>query len=126
MDYLVPKQSNEESCGRDNDDTGVAGDVVVDCVEELGANDDVDRRPAYAGEDVKDGDDFHAPPAEEEAGKYHLAKAKDGAKGGEEADRGDAKEVDEENCEKCVDETELEDGDGEGADGETRYDHICC
>ena len=54
-DFVAEEGDEEGRCG-DDDDTGVAGDGVVDRVQELGADDDVDGGPADAGEDVEDGD----------------------------------------------------------------------
>lgn len=46
---LVPKASDEEGGGRDDENAGPAGHVAVYCGEQLGANDDIDGGPADAG-----------------------------------------------------------------------------
>lgn len=140
VDYLVAEKGDDEGRSGDDDDTGVARDVAVHGVEELGANNDVDGGPADAGEDVENSYHLYAPPvlesalpfrglvtsspAEVEAGEDHLAEAEDRTECGKEADGSNAEEIDEEDCEEGVNETELEDGNGEGADGEGGDDHV--
>ena len=56
VDHFVAEDSDEPGrCGYD-DDAGVTWNVGIDGVNELGANYDVDGRPAYTGENVKAGD----------------------------------------------------------------------
>lgn len=68
--------------------------------------------------------DFHPIPAVVEPRENHLAKAKDGPKGGEKADRGDTEQVDEQNGQKRIDEPEVKDGHGEYSDRETGDYHV--
>ena len=121
---LVPEEGDEERRRGDDDDARVSGDIRVHGVEQLRADDDVDRRPSDAGEDVEEGDDFHAVEAEIEAREHHLTEPVGGPERGEEGDRGDGEHVDEEDGEEGVDEAELEDGDGQGADSEAGHDHV--
>ena len=65
-DLVAEQRDQKGRCGND-DDTRVARDVRVDGVEELRANNDIDGGPPDAGEDVEDGNEFHAVPAEIEA-----------------------------------------------------------
>ena len=53
--YFVAEKRHQEGCGRDDDDAGPARHIAVDCVYELGADDDVDGRPADARQDVEYG-----------------------------------------------------------------------
>jgi hypothetical protein len=53
---LVAKGGDAERADGDDDDANGAFDVAVDCLDELGADDRVDGRPADAGQDVEDGD----------------------------------------------------------------------
>jgi len=53
---FVAEDGDEPGRGGDDDDAGVAGDVAVDGVDELGADDDVHGGPADTGEDVEAGD----------------------------------------------------------------------
>ena len=55
--------------------------------------------------------DFDAVVSEEKTGQDHLTHTKARAKGGEEGDGGGAEEVDEEDGQKRVDESQVEDGD---------------
>ena len=41
VDDLVAEEGDDEGCGGDDDDACVAGDVCIDGVEELGADDDI-------------------------------------------------------------------------------------
>jgi hypothetical protein len=54
-DFVAEKGYQKCADGND-DDAGVARDVVIDGVDELGADDGVDGGPTDAGEDVEDGD----------------------------------------------------------------------
>lgn len=55
MDDFVAEDGDEECAYGDDQDASPAGDVVVNGVYDLGANDDVDARPSDAGEDVEKG-----------------------------------------------------------------------
>ena len=55
MDDFVAEEGHQKGCGGDDDNARVARNVCVDSMEQLGAYDDVDRRPAHTGEDVEDG-----------------------------------------------------------------------
>jgi hypothetical protein len=61
---------------------------------------------------------------EEVAGQNHLAQTEARTKGGEEADGRNGKGIDEDDGQGGVDEAELEDGLGEGANGKGRHDHV--
>lgn len=50
MHDFVAEERDEEGAYGDDDDACVARDIIVDRVDELSANNDVDRRPADAGE----------------------------------------------------------------------------
>jgi len=125
VDCFVAEAGDDEGARGDDDDAGPAGDVRVDGVDELGADDDVDGAPAETGEAVEEGDDFDAVEAEPEPGQDHLAHAEARAKGREEGHGHGAEHVDEEDGEEGVDEAEGEDGDGEDADGQGRHAHVC-
>ena len=68
--------------------------------------------------------DLDAVEPEEETRKDHLTQTKLGAECREEADWGDSQQVDEEDGEEGVDETQVKDGDGERTDGEGGDDHV--
>ena len=68
--------------------------------------------------------EFHAVESKVEAREYHLTQSKPGAKGGEEADGKDGEDVDEEDGQKRIDETKIENRDGQGTDGERGDDHV--
>lgn len=119
VDDFVAEEGDEEGRSCDDNDACKAGKIVIHSVEELGANYDVDGGPTNASEDVEDGDDLRAVPAEVEAGEYHLTEAKNGSESREKADGGYSEEVDEEDGEQSVDETELEDVHGENSNGKT-------
>ena len=121
---LVAKEGDEERACSDDDDPGPARHVGVDRMDQLRSDDDVHRRPSNAGQDVEDGDQFHAIVAEEVSRQHHLPQAKPGAEGAEEANGGDAQQVDEEDREQSVNETQLEDRDGQGSDGKRGYHHV--
>lgn len=51
--HLVAEKRDEEGRGCDDDDAGPSRDVGVDCIQELGADNDVDGGPADARKDVE-------------------------------------------------------------------------
>lgn len=54
--YFVAKESNNEGASCDHNDAAPTRDVTVDRVQYLSAHNDVHGRPAYAGENVEEGD----------------------------------------------------------------------
>jgi len=56
VDHLVPEQRHKKGAGGDDDDARRTGEMGVDGVEKLGADNDVDGRPTEASETVEDGD----------------------------------------------------------------------
>lgn len=90
VDNSVAEAGDEEGPDGDDDDPSKTREVVVDRMKQLSTHYDIDAGPTDAGENVKDGNDLDPVPAEIEAGEDHLAEAKDGAEGAEEANRSDA------------------------------------
>ncbi len=62
--------------------------------------------------------------SEPETGEDHLAKSKHGSEGGEEAHGQDAEDVDEDNGQRRVDESQFENGNGQSSDGEGGDNHV--
>lgn len=56
VDDAVAEGADDERGHGDDEDASPARHIVVDRMEELGADDDVDGRPAQAGQDVEDSD----------------------------------------------------------------------
>ena len=55
MHDLVAEECDDERASGNDDDTGESWHVSVDGVNQLRADNDIDSRPAEAGEAVKDG-----------------------------------------------------------------------
>ena len=53
MNDLVAEEGYQQRANSNDDDAGVAWHIIVDRVNQLGANDRVHSRPAEAGKDVK-------------------------------------------------------------------------
>src|SRR5947199_8127940 len=112
MHHLVAEKSDKEGSGGDNDDASISRDFGVDGIDKLCADDDINRRPSNAGEDVEARNyapgqwsekmkrqrqishtNLHTVEAKEEPGQDHLPQAKFWPKGREEADRQYAEQV---------------------------------
>lgn len=112
MHHLVPEQRDEKRAGSDDDDARVPRHVSIHRIDQLSAHNDVDSRPANAGQDVEDRNHFDAVEAEEVAGQHHLAKAKPRTKCREECNGRDGQAIDEEDGEEGIDKAQLEDRNG--------------
>jgi hypothetical protein len=55
VNNFVAKERNKEGTSCDNDNAGPAWNITVDGIEDLRAYDNIDRGPAYAGENIKEG-----------------------------------------------------------------------
>ena len=132
VDDFVAEEGHEPGADCDDDDAGVAWDVAVYGVEELGADDGVDGRPwigvsgclkAGSGgcvavvmqglpsdtcQNVEDGNELHTPPSEPEARKHHLPQAESRPKCREEADDRQTDDVEEQDDEHCICDTQKE------------------
>jgi hypothetical protein len=123
--YLVAKETDEECADSNDEDTSKAGYVVVNRMNKLGADNAIDRRPAYTREYVENGDEFDSVPTKPETGKNHLTKTEAGTHGGEVADGNYTNQVEEEDDEDGISETEEEDGFSEHSNCEGTDDHVC-
>lgn len=69
---LVSEEADEEGANRDDEDTSVARNIIVDGVDQLGAHYAVDRGPSNTGKNVENSNELHAVPAEPESRENHL------------------------------------------------------
>ena len=125
VDDLVSKESNQESSGGNNDDTSPSWHVAVDGIEQLSTDNDINSRPTDTGEDVENSNDLDTIISKEESGENHLSQSKLGTESAEEGDGNYTKQVDEEDDQDSVDESKVEDGVSQCADGEGRDNHVC-
>ena len=121
---LVPEEGNEEGTGGDDDNTSPARHIVVHSMDQLRTDNDIDRRPADASQHIEDGNELDAVVTKEIPRQNHLPQAEARPEGAEEADRGYAKQIDEEDGEQSVNEAELEDGNRQSPNRERRDHHI--
>lgn len=121
---LLAKHADDQGGDGDDEDAREAGNVGVDGLEELGADDGVDGGPAQTCHDIEEGDELDAPPAEPEARQGHLAETEGGLKGREEAHGGDAEQIEEHAHQHGVGDTEEEDRLGQQTNDKRRHDHI--
>lgn len=124
MHDLVAEERDQECANGDDDDSDRTDDVVVHGIDELSSDDAVDARPADASEDVEYCNQFDSPPAEPEARKNHLTKAKSWSEGREVADGEDTNQVEEEDNQDGIHESKEEESLSQKTDGEGGDDHV--
>ena len=124
MHHFVAEKSDEERAGSNDDDPGIAWHVGVHSVDQLSTDNDIDGRPADAGKNIEEGDEFHAVVAIVEAGENHLTQPESRTKGREESDRRDREAINKEDGEERIDEAKVEDWNGESPDSKGRDDHV--
>ena len=124
MHNLVSEEADEHRAEGDDENASESRYVIVDSVDELFADDGVDRRPADTCQDVEDGNELHSPPAKPESGRDHLSQAESWAKGREEADSHDTDQVEEETDEHGICDSQKPDGLSQDTDREGGNDHV--
>lgn len=124
MNILVAQGAHQESCNSDDEYAGPARHVSIDCIEKLCADDGVYRAPSDTGEAVEQCNDLGTIVAEEESREDHLAQTEFGTECAHDADRQDAEEVEEEDSQESIDESQVEDWVGECTDGKGTDDHV--
>lgn len=87
--HLVAKTCDQEGRCCNDDDARISWYVGVDRIDQLCAHDNVDGRPADAGQAIEDRNHFHAVETEEVSREHHLPKTEAGTESAEEGDGGD-------------------------------------
>lgn len=134
MDDLVTEEGNKQRTESNDDNASVAGNIVVDGMNYLGADDRIHCRPAEAGKNVEHGDcnwltgsskckvtertDLDTVPAEPVSRQNHLSQPQAWSESGEVTHRDDSDEVEEQADQASICESEEEKRLREKADSE--------
>ncbi|GMF57739.1 unnamed protein product [Phytophthora fragariaefolia] len=122
--FPTKSKCDQECAEGDDDDSGPAGDVGVNCVDKLSANDDVHRcppEPRQTRDSRHDADTISSKP---EATKNHLAQTEYRAEARKVARWQHPKEVCEQDDQHGIDDAKTVDGLAEDSNGEVPHDHV--
>lgn len=124
VDNLVAEKSDCESQESNDYHTSKARNIRVDGVDQLGADNGVDRGPTNAGNDVENSDELSSPPSEPESREDHLSQTENGTKGREKAYRQYTDNVEEQADEDGICESKIEERLCQNTNGKGRNNHV--